>query len=230
MGLNRTGTAVDTRRERVVGENPFGPAVTALKLFPMTHDRFTSADFLQPTEQVARRLVGAHLLRATPDGWARARILETEAYLQGDPACHAFRGPTARNAAMFGPPGRAYVYFIYGSCHCLNVVTGPDGRGEAVLIRAVEPLEGLAWMRRNRPVADDRSLANGPGKLCQALALDRSHDGLDMLASEVVRLVPGETPPEVAVGRRVGITKAADWPLRFAWAGHRGVSAPKVRA
>jgi DNA-3-methyladenine glycosylase len=192
----------------------------------MTHDRFTAADFLLPTAEVARRLIGVHLWRATPQGWARARILETEAYGQDDPACHAFKGPTGRNAPMFGPPGTSYVYFIYGSCHCLNVVTGPEGVGEAVLIRAVEALQGLDWMGVNRPVADARQLANGPGKLCQALALDRSHNGLDLIAGEVLRLVPGDTPPAVAVGPRVGISQAVDWPLRFAWAGHRGVSRP----
>jgi DNA-3-methyladenine glycosylase len=194
----------------------------------MTTDPFTTADFLRPTPEVARRLIGAHLLRATPAGWARCRILETEAYLQDDPACHAFKGPSLRNAPMFGPPGTSYVYYIYGSCHCLNVVTAPIGTGEAVLIRAVEPLEGLDWLLGNRPVADRRQLGNGPGKLCQALALDRTHNGLDLLQGEVLRLEPGDEPPDIAVGRRVGITKAADLPWRFAWAGHRGVSAPRV--
>jgi DNA-3-methyladenine glycosylase len=196
----------------------------------MTQDRFSTADFQLPTPEVARRLIGAYLLRATPDGWVRSRILETEAYLAvDDPASHAHRGPTPRNAAMFGPPGTSYVYFTYGSCHCLNVVTQSTGIGEAVLIRAIEPLEGIDWMRANRPVSDGRQLANGPGKICQALALDRTQSGLTMIDGDLLRLVPGEPPPEIAVGRRVGIRLAAELPLRFAWAHHPGLSRPAVK-
>ena len=197
----------------------------------MTHDPFTPADFLLPTPEVARRLIGATLLRATPDGWVRCRILETEAYLAtGDPASHAHRGQTPRNAPMFGPPGTSYVYFTYGSCHCLNVVTQAAGIGEAVLIRALEVVQGLEWLQANRPVTDLRHLLNGPGKLCQALALDRAHNGLDLLGGDVLRLEPGAPPPVIAVGRRVGITKAIEFPLRFAWADHRGVSGPRIQA
>lgn len=190
---------------------------------------FTASDFLQPTSDIARRLIGCYLGRATETGWVWGRILETEAYLaQGDPASHSHRGPTPRNAAMFGPPGWSYVYFIYGTYHCFNVVTQPAGVGEAVLIRAIEPVAGIDWMQANRPVTNARQLANGPGKLCQALALDRAHNGLDLLHGDVLRLAPGDPPPEIAVGRRVGINAAQELPLRFAWAGHRGVSAPKL--
>ncbi|MBC7545359.1 MAG: DNA-3-methyladenine glycosylase [Candidatus Sericytochromatia bacterium] len=187
------------------------------------------ADFLLPTPEVARRLIGAYLLRATPDGWVRCRILETEAYLSvGDPASHSHQGQTPRNAPMFGLPGTSYVYFTYGSCHCLNVVTQAAGMGEAVLIRAVEPVDGGDWLSANRPISDRRQLTNGPGKLCQALALDRGHNGLDLLGGTVLRLEPGPAPPVVAVGRRVGISRAVDLPLRFVWPGHPGVSRPRL--
>lgn len=142
------------------------------------------------------------------------RIVEVEAYTPDDPASHSFGGPTARNAVMFGPAGRLYVYLIYGIHHCANVVTGPEGSGQAVLIRAVEPLEGTAKMltRRGR-----EPLADGPGKLCQALGIDRRHDGVDLLAGGDLRLDDdGVAPPaRPLVGPRVGITKASNTPWRW---------------
>lgn len=143
------------------------------------------------------------------------RIIETEAYMPDDEASHTFNGPTRRNAVMFGPPGHLYVYLSYGLHRCANVVTGPVGSGQAVLLRAVEPVEGLEAMRarRGRP---DRELANGPGKLCQALGIDLAHDGIDLLDSMVSIVDDDVAPPRVPmIGPRVGITKAVTTPWRF---------------
>ena len=130
--------------------------------------------FERPASVVAPALIGRHLVRRFPDGSrCRVRIVETEAYEPDDPASHAFGGPTARNATMFGPGGHLYVYLSYGIHHCLNVVTGGPGHGAAVLLRAAEPLENLARLAHNRGVDDDRTLCRGPGRLAQALAIDR---------------------------------------------------------
>jgi DNA-3-methyladenine glycosylase len=151
----------------------------------------------------------------------RARIVETEAYTQDDPASHSFRGRTPRNRSMFGPAGTLYVYRIHRSL-CANVVTGPVGCGEAVLLRAVEPLDGLAAMRRLREAASvaraslpDRALANGPGKLCQAMAIDLAHDGLDLLAGHELWLERRRQRPRVLATTRIGISVARSAELRF---------------
>jgi DNA-3-methyladenine glycosylase len=144
------------------------------------------------------------------DGCA-GRITEVEAYTSDDPASHCFRGRTARNAVMFGPPGRLYVYFTYGMHHCVNIVTGTEGDGQAVLLRAAEPLDGLGAMRARRGPVPDRSLTDGPGKLTQALGLDLTDNGR---CAEVYD--DGVAPPgEPRVGPRVGIRQAVDWPRRF---------------
>ena len=144
------------------------------------------------------------------------RIVETEAYLPVvDPSCHAYRGPTKRNVNLFGRPGTAYVYFIYGNHYCLNVVTEPPGIGAAVLIRAIEPIAGLPAMRRRRPSVVDPALASGPGNLCRALAIDLEDDGAD-LSSGNLRIVPAAQPvTTIAQSPRIGLTVAATWPLRF---------------
>jgi DNA-3-methyladenine glycosylase len=172
------------------------------------------------TPEVAAALIGWRLVLAAP-GAERlvGRIVETEAYLaEDDAASHSAPGPTARNRAMFLAPGHVYVYLIYGMHHCLNVVTGRAGVGEAVLVRALEPLAGLDTMRARRGAhVLDRDLCRGPGRLCQAFGLTREHDGLDLCAGPL-RLLP---PPRTAacapriVGPRVGITKATDLLLRF---------------
>jgi DNA-3-methyladenine glycosylase len=139
------------------------------------------------------------------------RIVEVEAYTSDDPASHCYRGRTPRNAVMFGPPGRLYVYFSYGMHHCVNIVTGDDGDGQAVLLRAVEPIDGVDVMRSRRGAVPHRSLADGPGKLTQALGLDLTDNGR---AAEVYD--DGVAPPtHPRIGPRVGITQAADWPRRF---------------
>lgn len=155
-------------------------------------------------------------------GACAGRIVEVEAYTADDPASHSHRGRTARNASMFGPPGTLYVYLSYGIHHCANVVTGPEGDGQAVLVRAVLPFEGVAEMRARRGGVADRHLADGPGKLCQALGIDRRHDGADLCASDGdVQLLDDGTPPppvaDVVVGPRVGISRAVDHPWRWTW-------------
>jgi DNA-3-methyladenine glycosylase len=152
------------------------------------------------------------------DGRAAGRIVETEAYLaRGDEASHAHRGRTARNASMFERAGTVYVYFVYGMHHCVNVVTGPEGRGEAVLIRALEPLEGVELMSARRGGRPLRELANGPAKLVEALGVERAHDGTHLEDGPVRVAVPerGARRGTVVRAPRVGVSAAADLPLRF---------------
>lgn len=168
---------------------------------------------------VARALLGAVLRHETPDGVVSGRIVETEAYLgPHDPASHSAAGRTTRTWHMFGPPGTAYVYFIYGMHWCVNAVTGADGYGAAVLIRAVEPLEGIGLMRTRRPRARrDQDLVNGPGKVCAAFGIDRTLDGTSLTGAGALTIVAGDDVPDerVRVTPRIGISKAADWALRF---------------
>ncbi len=170
----------------------------------------------RPTLEVARGLLGQLLVRRVGSALLVARIVETEAYIgEDDPACHAACGRTARNAIMYGPSGRAYVYFTYGMHFCLNVVTGREGFPAAVLLRAAEPLEGLGWMRARRGVEDVRLLLSGPARLAQGFGLGRAHNGAD-LKHGALRLVRGEAPREAVVcSPRVGIRKAVERPWRF---------------
>lgn len=178
----------------------------------------TTGFFTRHPAVVARELIGATV---TLDG-VGGRIVETEAYHHEDPASHSFSGPTARNAAMFGPVGRAYVYRSYGIHWCLNLVCGEDP-GSAVLIRALEPLCGLDIMRQRRGNVADRLLASGPGRLCQALAVTRAYDGLPIDAPPFALGLGIETP-EVLVGPRIGITKGAETPWRFGLRGSKHLS------
>lgn len=179
-----------------------------LPLSPVFYDR--------DTEAVARDLLGAVLEHRTPDGVTSGRITEVEAYLgPHDPACHAAVGMTARNRHLHGPPGTAYVYFIYGLHWCVNAVTREAGHGSAVLIRAIVPLAGMDLMRhrRGRP---DAELANGPAKLCEAMGITGALDGA-RLDRGPLRILAGDRVPdeEVLVTPRIGITRARDWPLRY---------------
>jgi DNA-3-methyladenine glycosylase len=183
--------------------------------------------FARPAEVVAPELLGRVLVRTCPDGTRlAARIVEVEAYAPDDPASHSFRGPTERNRTMFGPPGRLYVYFTYGMHHCMNVVTGPPGEGAAVLLRAAEPLEGLARMVAHRGVSEPRLLCSGPARLTQAFGVTREHDGADLVRGPELRLLEGEpVPPErVLVTTRIGINHGTERPWRFLVAGDPFVS------
>ena len=192
--------------------------------------------FAQPTLAVARSLLGCHLVREIDGQQVQGLIVETEAYIgPTDSACHASKGRTARTEVMFGPPGYSYVYLIYGMYHMLNLVTQAEEFPAAVLIRAIEPVAGLEVMRANRPVEPSqgqqpRNLTNGPGKLCRALAIDRTLNGWDVTSGQTLWLEAGHAPPDAAIasGPRVGIDyarpedRAASW--RFWLAGNRFVS------
>jgi DNA-3-methyladenine glycosylase len=175
--------------------------------------------FARSVHEVAPELIGTTLLV----GGVGGRIVEVEAYDGGDPASHGYRGPTERNRSMFGPPGHAYVYRSYGVHWCLNLVCGSEGVAEAALVRALEPTQGLDAMRSRRGLHDERLLCSGPGRLCQALAITREQDGLRLDQSPFALLQPEESP-EVVRGRRIGISRAADLPWRYALAGSRYLS------
>jgi DNA-3-methyladenine glycosylase len=175
--------------------------------------------------EVARDLVGCTLL---VDG-VGGTIVEVEAYAPDDPASHSFRGENARNAAMFGPPGHLYVYRSYGVHWCANVVCGAPGTGAAVLLRALEPTQGIDAMRERRGLDDVRFLCSGPGRLTQALGISLEHDGL-ALDRPPFRLDPATEPIELVVGPRVGITRAVELPWRYSLRSSLFVSRPRPRA
>jgi DNA-3-methyladenine glycosylase len=182
--------------------------------------------YARPVLRVARDLVGCTVEHAGAAGI----IVETEAYHDSEPACHAHIGVTARTHILFGPPGRAYVYRSYGIHALLNAVTEPPGVGAAVLIRALEPVEGLELMRERRGLDRLADLCSGPGKLTQALGIDLGLNGSDLIDGPIF-IGPrseGRRRPRVVAGPRVGITKAADLPWRFAEAGNRFVSRPRL--
>ncbi len=190
--------------------------------------------FLQPTLDIARGLLGMLVVRTLPEGRLVGRIVETEAYGRYDPACHAVRElpggevihrRTRRNAAMFGPPGHAYIYFTYGNHFMFNVITEPEGVPSAVLIRALEPLEGLETMLYFRGVADPAALTNGPGKLARALAIDKTLDGHDLAYPPLQMLRGDPVPPErIVTATRIGITRGVELPWRFYERGNPWVS------
>ena len=183
--------------------------------------RLTRSFFNRSVHEVAPDLIGATLL---VDGIG-GRLVEVEAYHHTDPAAHSFRGPTDRNAVMFGPPGYAYIYLSYGIHWCLNFVCEPKGSASAVLIRAIAPTAGLAVMRRRRGHAEERLLCSGPGRLCEALRVTRMHNGL-ALDAPPFKLFARAGAVEVVTGPRIGITKAVDRPWRYGEKGSRFLSKP----
>lgn len=192
--------------------------------------------YSQPTLLLSRELLGTYLVHESAQGRSVGRIVETEAYLHDDPACHAYRGITPRTRVLFGPPGFSYIYFIYGMYWCFNVTASPKGIGEAVLIRALEPIEGLALMKQRREVRGktlkDRELCNGPGKLTIAMGIGPELNGVDLerkplyLAAKdsFPRKNPGQ---EIEVTTRIGIRKAEHQPYRFSFKDNPFVSRSK---
>jgi DNA-3-methyladenine glycosylase len=194
--------------------------------------------FERHTLEVARELLGKLLIARGPGGEVAGRIVETEAYRADDPASHSCRGETPRAAIMFGPPGVAYVYFIYGMYEMLNFVTEPEGQAGAVLIRALEPVRGEELMRHRRALGraarakplQPRALASGPGKLCRALGIGLAHNGASLRGPALRVADDGYVPEAVSVSPRVGITQAVEKPWRFFIDGNACVSrAPQNR-
>lgn len=176
-------------------------------------------------ETVAPRLLGCLLVREIDGQQLIGKIVETEAYHQSDAASHSYRGETRRTSVMFGPAGQLYVYFTYGMHYCCNIVTGPKGEGSAVLIRALEPIQGEAIMRQRRRNLSGVQLTNGPAKLCQALAIDRALNGHDLTSGSLQLQVQSALPKEKIVQTtRIGISRAQDMPWRFYIADNQFVS------
>lgn len=174
--------------------------------------------FERPATEVAPDLLGRVLVRLDPGGERLAgRIVEVEAYAEDDPASHSYRGQTARNRVMFGPAGHLYVYFTYGMHFCSNVVTGREGEGSAVLLRAVQPLEGIGAMALRRRTTDPRRLCAGPARLAEAFGITREQDGADVVQGDEVRLLEGEATPRARIVRttRVGVSVATQRRWRF---------------
>ena len=194
------------------------PAPGALK--PLSQ-----AFFRRPTLQIAPDLLGRFLIVLENGEPVGGRIVEVEAYIgEDDPACHAFRGKTKRNTVMYGPPGHAYVYFTYGNHWMLNVVTERDGFPAALLIRAIEPMQGLPVMRRRRGPDKEHTLTNGPGKLTKALGIDGGYNGADLRGPRII--IAGRRPPElpVATSGRIGVSDGGEVPWRFYIEGNPWVS------
>jgi DNA-3-methyladenine glycosylase len=213
------------RGERLAGVPSPTPRATA---------RFDRGFFARPTLQVARGLLGARLVRRLRGRRISGRVVEVEAYIgSGDSACHASRGRTARTGVMFGPPGHAYVYFTYGMHWMLNAVTEAEGFPAAVLIRALEPIEGVGAMRRRRNARREEDIARGPARLCQALAIDGALNGADLVLGKDLFFEAGEPfgDEEVIATPRIGIDYALsgdrEAPWRFAVAGSPFVSRPR---
>lgn len=180
--------------------------------------------YARDTTRVARELLGKLLVHNSKEGTTIGKIVETEAYLQGDPACHASRGMTPRNSVMFGQPGRAYVYFTYGMHYCFNAVTASEGVGEAVLIRALEPLLGLDLMRVRRGKERLHDLCSGPAKLVQAFDITREHNRADLTMGDLWLAESVEEPVDIVTTTRIGIKEGADLPLRFYIRGNKFIS------
>jgi DNA-3-methyladenine glycosylase len=191
-----------------------------------TDGRLTAAFFNRSVHLVARELIGCRLFFAGCGGV----IVETESYERDDPACHAYVGLTDRTEVLFGPPGRAYVYLSYGIHSLLNFVAEPEGEAAAVLIRALEPTDGIEAMRARRGDRPDRDLCSGPGKLTEALAIGLEQNEADLTVDPFLLLPPaGDWHGEILSGPRVGITKAVERPWRFAVADNPHVSKPAIR-
>lgn len=192
---------------------------------PSRKDSLPRSFYESATEVVGRELIGKALLHKVDGAWIGGLIVETEAYLaDDDPASHSARGQTKSNGSMFARPGTLYVYPIHAK-YCMNAVTESEGQGTAVLIRAIEPIWGIEKMQNHRGFEDLRRLTRGPAMLCQALAVDRSHDGIDLIADKQFRIANvASDPPAIVTTERIGISKARELPLRFVAKGSRFAS------
>ena len=176
--------------------------------------------FNRGAAELAKALLGKHLVFGSLQG----KIVETEAYLShDDPGCHASRGLTPRNAPMFGPAGHTYVYFIYGMYHCLNIVSGNTGEGEAVLIRALEPERGIKLMQKRRNILKIENLCSGPGKLCQAFGITKKHNNMNLVNGKI-QILDSREKPDIACSRRIGLSAGQDLELRFYIKGNKFIS------
>lgn len=194
----------------------------------VAYRRLKADELPHRTIDLARALLGSVLVRDCPDGRTAGRIVETEAYVLDDPASHAYRGESKRNVSMFLPPFHAYVYKIYGTSFCVNVTSETKDQGAAVLVRALEPLEGLRLMEERRKVTRVLDLCRGPGRLCQAMAIDLELDGVSLLDNARLWLAAAPaTAVRTGNSRRIGITKAAERMLRFYERGNPFVSGPR---
>lgn len=188
----------------------------------------SAADLPRETTALARALIGYALVHETPDGTIAGRIVETEAYPPEDPAAHHFSGRTQRNNSLFLPAHHAYVYHIYGTSYCFNLSSEEDGIGGGVLVRALEPLAGVERMRANRGCEAIADLCRGPGRLCQALSIDRRYDGVTLFGDSALWLAAPQQPPRaIGTSRRIGITRAASRLLRYYERGSAFVSGPR---
>jgi DNA-3-methyladenine glycosylase len=192
---------------------------------------FCPTFYEQDTITVAKKLLGCYLVHLEGEETTLGRIVETEAYLVNDPASHAFIGKTKRNSVLFGPVGHSYVYFIYGMHYCFNVVTGQEGTGEAVLIRALEPLQGISVMQKRRRTEKLSLLCNGPARLAEALAITLSLNGISLFDGPLQIWSPDSLQSsaiseeaEIVQTTRIGIVKAKELPLRFYLKGNRNIS------
>ena len=195
--------------------------------------RFTRKFYRQASPIVAKELLGSYLHRVVDGIELVGKIVETEAYGIGDEACHAFRGKTPRNEVLFADGGYSYVYFTYGMYFCFNVSTNEEGLAEAVLIRGLEPVQGIEKMRELRPKAKrERDLTNGPGKICQAFGLSRKENAIDLIGSDELFITVGIKPQEnqIGVSSRIGINVAVHYPWRFFIIGNDYVSPGKPSA
>jgi DNA-3-methyladenine glycosylase len=192
--------------------------------------RLPRAFYNRPTLEICPDLIGQTIVYDSPEGRLSARITEVEAYIgRNDPACHAARGMTERNRVMFGKPGVAYIYFIYGMYNCLNFVTEAEGKPAAILLRGAEPLEGLDLMRRSSGVAKEWLLLNGPGKFCRAFGLSREQNGLDLTGSPLYLVRSRDAEPKVALSPRIGIRDGQEKLWRFYDADSKAVSKQPAR-
>jgi len=187
--------------------------------------------FMRPTLEICPELIGQRIVYNSSEGRLSARITEVEAYIgEDDPACHAARGMTDRNRIMFGKPGMAYIYFIYGMYNCLNFVTEPSGKPAAILLRAAEPLEGIDLMKSRSKVKSDWQLLNGPGKFCRSFGLTRLQNGLDLTGPELYLEPVRSDAPVVQVSPRIGISSGQELMWRFYDAQSKAVSKrPEVK-